>query len=112
MKMGVIVSACARKRERGNAAGAAAFAHPAEALVDGIAHRGGVAGKARRETHHAVVHAAAPAGADRDGCGVLAVVLVANERRNKVLAHRDTVLNDVHEALARCAESVRKMPKK
>ena len=110
--MGVIVSACARKRERGNAERAAAFAHPAKTLVDGVAQRCGVAGKARRETHHAVVHAAATARADRNGSGEIAVVLVANERGNKVLAHRDTVLNDVHEALAPCAKSVRKMPKK
>jgi acyl-coenzyme A synthetase/AMP-(fatty) acid ligase len=71
-----------------------------------------VAGKARRETHHAVVHAAAVAGADRDGGGVVAVFLVSNERGNKVLAHRDTVLNDVHEALAQRAHVEREVPEK
>ena len=110
--MGVIVSACARKRERGNAERAAAFADPAKALVDGVAHRRGVAGKTRREPHDAVVHAAAAAGADRDGRGEIAVVLVADERGDKVFALRDTVLNDVHEALASCAKGRRKMPKK
>ena len=106
MESGVIVSGRARERE------GRAFAHPAKALVDGVAHRGGVAGKARRETHHAVVHAAAVAGADRDGSGEIAVVLVSDERRNKVLAHRDTVLNDVHEALARRAKKEREVPEK
>jgi hypothetical protein len=89
-----------------------AFAHPVEALRDCVARGGGMAGKARRETHHAVVHAAAMAGADRDGGGVMAVVLMSNERGNKVLAHRDTVLNDVHEALAQRVNVVREAPEK
>ena len=42
MEFGVIVSACAGQRERGIARGA--FAHPAQALVDGVADGGGVAG--------------------------------------------------------------------
>ena len=54
----------------------------------------------------------APAGADRDGRGEIAVDLVANERGNKVLAHRDTVLNDVHEALAQRANVGREVPEK
>src|SRR5450830_1204797 len=97
MKLSVMVSAGALQRER--CAARVAFAHPAQPLIDGIAYRRGVTGKARREAHHAVVHAAAVAGADRDGGGVVAVVLVSNERGDKVLAHRDTVLNDVHESL-------------
>jgi len=56
-----------------------AFAHPAQSFVDGIAQGGRVAGETRREAHHAVVHAAAAAGTDRDRGGETAVVEVLDQ---------------------------------
>lgn len=56
------------------------LANPAEALVDGVAHRCGMAGESWREAHDPVVHTASAARTNGDRRSEAPVVLRVNQR--------------------------------
>src|SRR3990167_11414210 len=89
--MGLSLSGANRRR---------ALVNPAQGVFGSVMHGTSRAVKKPVEPQHAVMRGTAASGADGDRRRVKAFALRFGERRDKILAHRDVGVIDVHKIRA------------